>query len=109
MAKVTAKASATSVKEVAKVKTSSKSSSSPDPLKKVSEETLKKLQSLNIQQQLQADLEWCIGSYTHDKNPVGLLQVVGRSLTVLKEEQLKKTKGVTAKLISDLEKILKES
>jgi hypothetical protein len=78
-----------------------------DQLLKVSEEVLKKFQSLGIEKQLQADLEWCLGSYRHDKNPVGLLGIIDRSITILKGEQLKKTKGVTEKLITDLEKAFK--
>ena len=105
MAKAITKTSATKVKKAAPVKSTAKVSS-VDPLQKVSMETLKKLQTLNIQQQLQADLEWCLGSYTHDKNPVGLVDAVSRSLSALKTEQAKKTKGVTAKFIGDLEKIL---
>ncbi len=105
MAKAIAKTSATTVKKAAQAKPKT-TVPSTDPLRKVSVEALKKLQSLNIQQQLQADLEWCLGSYTHDKNPSGLIEAVNRSLSALKAEQAKKTKGVTAKFIDDLEKML---
>ena len=104
MARTTAKtATSTDKKNTAKPKTSG-----ADSLEKLSEETLKKFQTLGIDQQLQSDLEWCLGSYRHDKNPSGLLKVIDKSITVLKGEQIKKTKGVTSKLINDLEKILKE-
>jgi hypothetical protein len=97
------------------VKTSTKSpakkSSTPmttvaesNPIVKASETALKKLKDLGIDNQLQADLEWCIGSYKADKNPIGLYEMVRRSVTVFKDN--KTAKGVTAKLISDLEKVV---
>jgi hypothetical protein len=80
---------------------------STELLEQASEEALKKLQALGIEQQLQSELEWCLGSYRFDKNPSGLYEVAGRALTVLNAEKAKKTKGVTVKLIGDLEKALK--
>ncbi len=77
--------------------------SDSNPIVKASETALKKLKDLGIDNQLQADLEWCIGSYKADKNPVGLYEMVRRSVKVFKEN--KTTKGVTSKLISDLEKV----
>lgn len=77
--------------------------SDANPIVKASETALQKLKDLGIDNQLQADLEWCIGSYRSDKNPVGLYEMVRRSIQVFKEN--KTTKGVTAKLISDLEKV----
>ena len=74
----------------------------------VSEEALNKLQELGIEDQLQRDLQWCLGSYRADQNPVGLYNNARKALTVLKGEKEKKTKGVTAKLIGDLEKVVRE-
>ncbi len=110
MAKTTSKS--TTPKAESKVKSGSKASSkvvaSPSELlEQASEEALKKLQSLGIDQQLQSELEWCLGSFRFDRNPSGLYEVAGRALTVLNEEKAKKTKGVTVKLIGDLEKALK--
>ena len=85
-----------------KVKTTTVSES--NPIVKTSEAALKKLKELNIDNQLQADLEWCIGSYKADKNPIGLYEMARRALAVFKEN--KNTKGVTAKFISDLEKVV---
>ena len=49
-----------------------KNNSSPsDLIEKASLQALKTLQSLGIEQQLQQDIEWCLGSYRHDKNPEG--------------------------------------
>lgn len=99
MAKAITKMSAAKVRKVAQPK-----KASPDPIQKAGTEALKKLQSLGIQQQLQADLEWCLGSYSYDKNPSGLIEAINRCVHVLKTEQAKKTKGITAKFIGDLEK-----
>lgn len=73
---------------------------------KVSEDILKKLQSLGIEHELQNDIEWCLGSYRADGNPVGLYAMIERALEVFRIEQSKKTKGVTSKLIADLEKVV---
>jgi len=77
-------------------------------IEKVCDEALKKLQALGIEQQLQSEIEWCLGSYRFDQNPSGLYHMVERALAVFKAESAKKTKGVTAKLISDLEKVLEK-
>jgi hypothetical protein len=109
MAKTAAKPSTkTATKETRKP--SSRSSapkiSTENRIEKVSEESLQKLRELNIEQNLQSDIEWCLGSYRADRNPVGLYEVAERALAVFKSEKEKKTKGVTAKLITDLEKAL---
>lgn len=75
-------------------------------IEQASEEALKKLQALGVDQSLQNDLEWCLGSYRADGNPSGLYLMVERAVGVFRSEQAKKTKGVTAKLIKDLEKSL---
>lgn len=71
---------------------------------KISTGILEKLKSLNIEPTLQAEIEWCLGSYEYDKNPIGLITATKKSLAVFKAELAKKTKGVTAKLIADIEK-----
>lgn len=68
---------------------------------------LEKLQELDTEHQLQADIQWCLGSFAYDNNPVGLFEIVQRALEVFKTHKARKTKGVTAKLISDLEAVLK--
>jgi hypothetical protein len=112
MAKAPSKSTARTVTKSAPARSASakvKSNATPsaDSLEKASEAALSKLQQLGIEQQLQADLEWCLGSYRFDKNPAGLYEAAGRALTVLNAEKAKKTKGVTVKLIGDLEKALK--
>src|SRR5882724_8997141 len=75
---------------------------------KVAESLLDKLKSANLDPQLQADITWCLGSYSHDQNPVGLYEVAAKALGLCKTEHSKKTKGFTAKLIGDIEKALAE-
>ena len=104
MAKTAPKSAAKTTKK-APAKTSKVKSAAPS-IEKVSEEALDKLKSLNVEPELQNDLEWCLGSYRADGNPVGLYAVAERVVSVFKTEKEKKTKGVTAKLITDLEKAI---
>ena len=106
MAKTSTK-SATKPTSKAPAKTSKPKTATTDSLEQASEEALQKLKALGIDPQLQSDLEWCLGSYRYDKNPSGLIEVAGKALVVLNAEKEKKTKGVTVKLIGDLEKALK--
>ena len=102
-AKTTTKTTAkTPVKSAAKKTTTTVSDS--NSIVTTSESILKKLKDLGIDNQLQADIEWCLGSYKADNNPVGLYEMAKRALVVFKDN--KSTKGVTAKLISDLEKVV---
>jgi hypothetical protein len=73
---------------------------------KLSEGILDKLKILNLEPGLQSDIVWCIGSYSHDKNPIGLIEKCEQALVVFKAEQVKKTKGITAKFINDAESAL---
>jgi hypothetical protein len=106
MAKATAKTETKAPAKTATTKTKTTTAAVYD-IEAASNEALKKLQELGIEQQLQSDLEWCLGSYRHDKNPTGLYEVLGRTLTVFNAEKAKKTKGITVKLIGELEKALK--
>ncbi|NBW34878.1 MAG: hypothetical protein EBR30_07635 [Cytophagia bacterium] len=74
---------------------------------KVSEAALAALKKLNVEEKLQQDIAWCLGSYSHDNNPVGLIETAKRALTVLKAAKAKNAKAVTVKVISDLEKVIK--
>lgn len=76
-------------------------------IEKVNEDILKKLQELNIEQALQADIEWCLGSYRNDNNPSGLYVMAERALQVFIFELSKNPKSVPAKLVKDIEKALK--
>ena len=81
---------------------------SVDRIEKVSVQALKTLESLGIEQQLQQDIEWCLGSYRYDKNPTGLFEMTERALPVLIAAKARKAKGVTSKLIGDIEKALQD-
>jgi hypothetical protein len=104
MAKVAAK---TPVKAPKKSTAKANSTASgSNQIEKVCQDALDKLKGLGIDQQLQHDIEWCLGSFRADNNPVGLYAMAERALTIFREEKAKKTKGVTAKMISDLEKVI---
>ena len=81
---------------------------SSNNLEQVNAQALEKLQELGIEDQLQRDLQWCLGSYRADQNPIGLYETARKALAVFQSEKQKKTKGVTAKLVNDLEKVVKE-
>ena len=103
-----AKAAAKSPAKTGTTKRAPRAKASVKNIETVSEEALVKLQQLGIDDQLQRDLAWCLGSYLADQNPVGLYSYAKQALTVFKNEKEKKTKGVTAKLITDLEKAVKD-
>ena len=107
MAKATAKSTAEKApakKAPAKAKPPVQATSN---IEKVAEEVLTKLKALNLEPQLQADIEWCLGSYRHDKNPTGLYEMAEKAFGIFKTAQAKKTKGITAKLVGEVENALK--
>jgi len=109
MAKKPAKSA---VKKVASPVKKSVTASKPKATKallieKACEEALKKLKSMNIELGLQADIDWCLGSYRNDKNPVGLYETGAKALQVFQAAAAKNTKAIPAKLLSDLAKALK--
>ena len=55
---------------------------------------------------IQSKLEWCIGSFENDKNPVGLHEYGVKSLKVLKTIKAKQPRKVSKKVIEDLEKAI---
>lgn len=75
-------------------------------IEKACEIALNKLRELNIDEGLQSEIQWCMGSFQHDNNPAGLYVMAKRALAIFTVELAGKTKGVTAKLISDLEKAI---
>nr|NQU91339.1 hypothetical protein [Bacteroidota bacterium] len=52
---------------------------------------------------LQSKLEYCIGSYDHDKNPEGLIEYGKIALDELKAYKAKNPRKVNKKIIADLE------
>ena len=84
-----------------------KGAKSKSAIEQACEGALKKLQSLNIEHGLQADLGWCLGSYRNDRNPVGLYEMGAKALQVFNEVNTSNNKAIPAKLINDLKKALK--
>ncbi|UCS91476.1 hypothetical protein KZP23_11945 [Echinicola marina] len=74
-------------------------------LEKTVEATVEKLQKLKVEDQLIAELEWCLGSYRYDSNPSGLIEKSGVALTTLKAVKEKNSRAVSKKLLDDLEKV----
>lgn len=58
--------------------------------------------------EITSKLEYVIGSYDFDKNPVGLYEIGGLALPILKKAKEKFGRKVTKKLLTDLEKALKD-
>jgi len=75
---------------------------------KVMQQVLEKLSSMGIDQKLQDDIKWCLGSFGFDKNPIGLYDTASRALAVFVEAKANKAKGIPAKLITDLKNVLKK-
>ena len=95
--KPTVAATSTKPKNTAKAKA---------PIEKACEVALEKLKELNIDSGFQSEIEWCLGSYRHDKNPSGLYLMAKRALAIFTVEQANHTKTITDKLISDMEKAI---
>jgi len=70
-----------------------------------SAETFKKLNHQKYAE-LQAKLEYVVGSYDFDKNPVGLYEIGNLALPILTKLKEEDTKKVTKKLLTQLEKAL---
>ena len=107
MAKTIAKptpAKAATKKVAAKAPAKPKSSD----LEKVSKSILEKLKALQLDEKLQSEIEWCLGSYSFDKNPSGLIETAKTATNLFKTELARKTKGITAKFISDIEKAIQD-
>ena len=56
---------------------------------------------------IQSKLEYVLGSYKYDGNPVGLYEIGKKALTILKKYKKEKPRLVAKSLIEDLEKALK--
>lgn len=70
---------------------------------KTAQTALDKIKSLNIEEGLVKDLEWCLGSYQYDGVPTGLVAICKEALQLLKAEKEKKPRSVPKKLIDSLE------
>ncbi len=74
-------------------------------LEKTVENTIEKLSKLKADEALVAELEWCLGSYKFDQNPIGLIEKSQLALEVLKTKKEENSRAVSQKLLQDLEKI----
>jgi len=55
---------------------------------------------------IKAKLDWVLGSYNYDKNPVGLYDIGAQALEALREFKKEKPRQVSKKLVDELEKAL---
>lgn len=83
-----------------------KTVSREDMIVKACEMALAKLVELNMDHQLQSEINWCLGSYHNDHNPIGLYQMADRAVALFKEARAAKIKGIPPKLITDIEAAL---
>jgi hypothetical protein len=68
-------------------------------------ETFKKIND-EANAEIQSKLEFVVGSYDFDQNPVGLYEFGKKALKILVKIKEKNTRKVTKKVIDDLEKAL---
>jgi hypothetical protein len=71
-------------------------------------EAKEKLETLGVEQSIQEELAWVIGSYNYDSNPVGLYEIGGKALGALREVKKGSPRKVSKKLIDTLEKAISE-
>lgn len=74
-----------------------------EKLVETAEMTLEKLKQLKLDEGLEKDIAWCLGSYKFDNVPTGLIEKCKEALELLKAEMEKKPRSVPKKLIDNLE------
>lgn len=79
-------------------------------IEKACEAAFEKFQKIGLDKysDIQSKLEYVLGSYRYDGNPVGLYEIGDLALKALKKYKKEKPRQVSKKLIEDLEKALKE-
>ena len=79
-------------------------------IEKACEAALEKFQKIGLEKytDIQSKLEYVLGSYRYDGNPVGLYEIGDLALKALKKYKKEKPRLVSKKLVDDLEKALKE-
>ncbi len=77
-------------------------------IEKACAEAKEKLEKLGVEQKIQEELAWVLGSYNYDRNPVGLYEIGSKALEALKTVKTEKPKKVSKKLIDTLEKAISE-
>ncbi|WP_291783821.1 hypothetical protein [Cecembia sp.] len=68
--------------------------------------TLEKLEKLNLDEKLYAELSWCWNSYKYDNNPVGVIEKSKKALDLFKAKREENSRAVAKKLVEDLEKVV---
>lgn len=86
--------------------------STPATVKKMEiacEAALEKFQKIGLEKYAatQSKLEYVLGSFRFDGNPIGLYEIGEKALSDLKSFQKSKPRSVSKKLIEDLEKAIK--
>jgi hypothetical protein len=78
-------------------------------IEKACEAALEKFQKIGLDKytDIQSKLEYVLGSYRYDGNPVGLYEIGEKALKSLKKYKKEKPRLVSKKLIEDLEKAIK--
>ena len=78
-------------------------------IEKACEAALEKFQKIGLEKyaDIQSKLEYVLGSYRYDSNPVGLYEIGTLALKELKKYQKEKPRLVSKKLIDGLEGALK--
>ena len=97
---------AVKAKKPAKAKVSKKAAN-PHAIDEACNLALELLRELDMEEALQADLQWCLGSYQADGNPVGLYQMLERAVLVFEREKEVGNKKITAEVTQALSKALK--
>ncbi len=86
--------------------------STPATIKKIEkacEAALEKFQKIGLEKyaSTQSKLEYVLGSFRFDGNPVGLFEIGEKALADLKSYKKSKPRAVSKKLIDDLENAIK--
>jgi len=78
-------------------------------IEKACEAALEKFQKIGLEKyaDIQSKLEYVLGSYRYDGNPVGLYEIGAQALKELKKYQKEKPRLISKKLIDGLEGALK--
>ncbi len=97
---------ASSKTEKVKPKAAKKTATKESSIDKACQLALDTLRELNLDEGLQSEMQWCLGSYQNDLNPSGLYLMAKRAHATFTAELANKTKGITTKLITDLEKAI---
>jgi hypothetical protein len=79
-------------------------------IEKACEAALEKFQKIGLEkfEDIQSKLDYVLGSYRFDGNPVGLYEIGDLALKSLKKYKKDKPRLISQKLVDDLEKALKE-